>query len=96
MDITKVEIKRANKSHTNHLNQTTILARSGVVIGRNKSIIHKKKAHKLEEICGETRSHAMPLPSYLWFHRDAVLTESDINTLCTWTEAERKLIVVPE
>ena len=47
MDITKVEFKRANKSHTNHLNQTTILARSGVVIGRNKSIIHKKKAHKL-------------------------------------------------
>ena len=47
MDITKVEIKRANKSHTNHLNQTTILARSGVFIGRNKSIIHKKKAHKL-------------------------------------------------
>jgi hypothetical protein len=56
----------------------------------------KKKAHKLEEICGETRSHAMPLPSYLWIHRDAVLSESDIATLCNWTEAERKLIVVPE
>lgn len=57
---------------------------------------NKKKEHKLEEICSETRSHAMPLPSYLWVHGDAALTESDINTLCTWTDAERKLIVISE
>ena len=28
-------------------NQTVVLGRSGVVVGLNKSIFHKKKAHKL-------------------------------------------------
>jgi len=57
---------------------------------------NKKKSRKLEEICSEVRSHAMPLPSYLWIHRDSVLSESDINTLCNWTEMEKKAIVVSE
>ena len=57
---------------------------------------NKKKSRKLEEICSEVRSHAMPLPSYLWIHRDSVLSESDINTLCNWTETEKKAIVVSE
>jgi hypothetical protein len=49
----------------------------------------KKKARKLEEICDEVRDGKMPLPSYLWGHPEAVLTESDKNVLCSWTEAER-------
>ena len=47
IDISKPSLQRANKTHTNMVNQTTILGRSGVVIGLNKSIAHKKKAHKL-------------------------------------------------
>lgn len=34
-------------SRTNGLNNTTILTASGVVIGKNKSIVHKKKMHKV-------------------------------------------------
>jgi hypothetical protein len=47
----------------------------------------KKQAHKLEEICDEVRSGNMPLPSYLWIHRDSVLSEADKDALCSWTEA---------
>ncbi len=49
----------------------------------------KKKAKKLEEICEEVREGNMPLPSYLWGHSDAVLSENDKNTLCDWANAER-------
>ncbi|MBK9216191.1 MAG: heme-binding domain-containing protein [Chloracidobacterium sp.] len=49
----------------------------------------KKKAKKLEEICEEVRAANMPLPSYLWTHGDAVLSENDKNTLCDWTNVER-------
>lgn len=45
----------------------------------------RKQAKKLEEICEEVREGKMPLPSYTWIHRDAVLTESEKNALCDWT-----------
>jgi len=34
----------------------------------------------------------MPLPSYLWIHRDAALTSDDKQVLCTWTAAEKARI----
>lgn len=49
----------------------------------------KKKARKLEEICEEVTSAAMPLPSYLWIHGDAILTQSESKLLCDWTNDER-------
>ena len=57
----------------------------------------KQKAHKLEEICEMMEAAAMPLPSYLWLHGDAVLSKSDAKTLCDWatlekTKLEEKLI----
>lgn len=48
----------------------------------------KKKAKKLEEICEEVERKAMPLPSYLWIHRDAILSESDARALCGWATGE--------
>jgi hypothetical protein len=54
----------------------------------------EKQARKLEEICDEVRGGEMPLPSYLWIHHDAVLSEADKNALCSWTEAERKKLEV--
>ena len=50
----------------------------------------KKKAKKLEELCEEVREGNMPLPSYLWGHSEAVLSENDKNTLCDWANAERE------
>ena len=46
----------------------------------------KKKKKKLEEICEQVETSEMPLPSYLWIHRDAVLSESERKALCDWTK----------
>ena len=48
----------------------------------------KKKVKKLEEICEQVESKEMPLPSYLWLHGDAVLSQSDAKALCDWVNAE--------
>ena len=47
----------------------------------------KKRHDLLEEICEETSENAMPLPSYTWIHRDAVLTSDEIKAICTWTRS---------
>lgn len=45
----------------------------------------RKREKKLEEICEEVEAGKMPLPSYTWIHRDAVLTENEKKALCDWT-----------
>lgn len=52
----------------------------------------KKKIHKLEEICEMLQTKQMPLPSYLWIHRDAILSEEQSKTLCDWATAEAQKI----
>lgn len=49
----------------------------------------RKKIHKLEEICELVESKEMPLPSYLWIHRESVLSAADTKLLCDWTEMEK-------
>ena len=51
-----------------------------------------KKSRKLDKICEEVETKEMPLPSYLWIHRDAVLSESQSKTLCDWAAAEKARI----
>ncbi len=48
----------------------------------------RRKRKKLDEICEEVKKAAMPLPSYLWIHREAMLSEAEIRTLCDWANAE--------
>lgn len=43
----------------------------------------------LQNICRITRRGAMPIPSYLYMHRDAKLSQADVKTLCDWANAER-------
>jgi len=50
----------------------------------------EKASDKLEEMCEEVSEGAMPLPSYLWLHRDAALSPQDVRTLCEWTESTRQ------
>ena len=47
-----------------------------------------KKLKKLEEMCDQVKDGEMPLPSYLWIHRDAVMNEGEIKAICTWSEQE--------
>jgi len=57
----------------------------------------KKKANKLKEVCEQIQAGEMPLPSYLWIHRDAVLKEGESKTICDWADAERaKLDATPQ
>ena len=44
-----------------------------------------KRSKKLEDVCEQVQSAEMPLPSYTWIHRDAVLTDSEKQALCDWT-----------
>ena len=46
----------------------------------------KKKIKKLEEICEQVESAEMPLPSYLYIHWDAKLSDSERKALCDWTK----------
>jgi hypothetical protein len=50
----------------------------------------KRKVRKLDKVCEEVQNGEMPLPSYLWIHWDAKLSPNDVNTLCSWTDAEKQ------
>jgi Haem-binding domain len=49
----------------------------------------KRKRKKLEEVCEQLEAKAMPLPSYLWIHWDAKLSDDERKTVCDWATAER-------
>jgi hypothetical protein len=49
----------------------------------------RRRNKKLDEICEQVESREMPLSQYLWAHRDAKLTDSEIKIVCAWTEASR-------
>lgn len=48
----------------------------------------RRKKRKLEEICEQIEIKEMPLPSYLWIHGDARLSDAEIKAVCDWTKAE--------
>jgi hypothetical protein len=52
----------------------------------------KKQRRKLAEVCEEIQAKMMPLPSYLWIHWDAKLSDEQVKTICDWTESERAKI----
>lgn len=43
--------------------------------------------HKMEETVEMVKEGAMPLDSYTWMHKDAILTEAEKNTLIAWANA---------
>lgn len=51
------------------------------------------RADKLDAACDEVRSHAMPLWQYRLLHRDARLSEAQIDIICVWTHAEAERLV---
>lgn len=50
----------------------------------------KRKDHKLEEVDELVEKDEMPMPSYLWMHGDAKLTEQQKNQLMNWAKSLRK------
>ena len=57
---------------------------------------NKKKDHKLEELIEEVREGEMPLSEYTWTHREARLTEQQVNLLLEWAEKAREPYQIAE
>ncbi len=49
----------------------------------------RRKSRKLDEICEQITLKYMPLPSYLWIHWDAKLSDKEIEILYDWTGREK-------
>ena len=44
------------------------------------------KFHRLEDVVDQVKKGEMPLNSYLWIHKDAVLSDREKNILINWAE----------
>ncbi len=49
----------------------------------------KRKDHKLEEVIEMVEKKEMPLPSYTWTHKDAKLSDTQIQSVKAWAEKVR-------
>ncbi|MGI8468199.1 MAG: heme-binding domain-containing protein [Pyrinomonadaceae bacterium] len=49
---------------------------------------NRRRKSKLGEICEQVEGREMPLPSYLWIHWNAKLSDDEIKKVCDWTDAE--------
>ncbi|TAH05147.1 MAG: cytochrome C [Sphingobacteriales bacterium] len=49
----------------------------------------RKQYHKLEEITEQVKTGEMPLDSYTWTHKDAILTIEEKALLTSWSESIR-------
>lgn len=72
----------------NHIND----ARKELNFSQFNTYVARRKGKKLEEVCEQVQKKEMPLPSYLWIHRDAVLSDAEIKTLCDWANTEKAKI----
>lgn len=45
---------------------------------------HSKKLSQIDSILEAVETKEMPLPSYLWMHKEAILTDDDIEILRKW------------
>ena len=46
----------------------------------------KKQHHKLEELIEMVKEEEMPLPSYTWLHKNAILTMEEKLAISTWAD----------
>ncbi len=58
----------------------------------------KRKAHKMEEIFELVEEEEMPLPTYLWMHQGAKLTQAEKEIVVNWAKAgyEKLKSEIPE
>ncbi len=52
----------------------------------------RRQYRKFEEIIKEVKEDEMPLNSYTWLHKDAILNADQKQKIITWAEANRKLM----
>lgn len=101
--VEQILTRSCNDCHTNHTNYPwySQIAPASIFLahhieegraGLNFSIWNtyqkNRKRRKLDQICEQVTEKEMPLPSYLWVHWNAKLSQEDIKTLCDWTQQE--------
>ena len=52
-----------------------------------------RKERSLSEIANQVKDHEMPLLQYTLLHPGARLSESDVNAIFQWTQAERSRLI---
>ena len=52
----------------------------------------KKAHHKMEETAEQVEKKEMPLDSYTWIHKDAILSKAQIDVLSGWAKGIMKQI----
>jgi hypothetical protein len=52
-----------------------------------------RRERYLSEIANQVQDRGMPLAIYTFMHRDARLSQSEIDALFTWTQAERTRLI---
>lgn len=60
------------------------------------ALTDRRKGSKLETMYDEASERHMPLKSYTFVHRDAKLTDAQIQLLCDWFESVRDQLPEPE
>ncbi|MDB5198125.1 MAG: cytochrome [Chitinophagaceae bacterium] len=69
------------------LNNHIIDGKRGLNFSDFTSYRVKKQLHRLDDINDLVKKNEMPLASYTWIHRDAILTNRQKLAIATWTEA---------
>ena len=54
----------------------------------------KKARHKMEKVVEEVKEGGMPLDSYTWIHKNAILTQEEKSELTTWADTLAKQIAM--
>lgn len=54
----------------------------------NKSL--RYQYHKMEEVADQVKKGEMPLDSYTWIHKDAILSEAEKTALIGWADGVRE------
>ena len=50
----------------------------------------KRQAHKMQQTAKEIKDGDMPLDSYLWIHKDAILSDGEKQVLINWADSLSK------
>ena len=54
---------------------------------------YKRKLNKLEGVGETVEKHQMPLDSYLWIHKEAKLSDTQIKMLVNWCKISEDLVM---
>jgi hypothetical protein len=79
----------------------SFLIRSDVIHGREHLNLSRwseyslaRKERSLSEIANQVKDRDMPLPQYTLIHRNARLSDADVDAVFKWTQAERSRLIV--